>query len=112
MKRVKLTWVLLLFVSIGIAPNATFAQSLSAGLGATNLGDGIQKFTDCQNQSIGHREKLTADRMDARLAKSEALTAEERNIWAADIKALRQVTPTQPFKAHLMRRIRSITFLD
>jgi hypothetical protein len=45
-------------------------------------------------------KKLIADRMEAKLAKSPALSAEERAIWTADIQALRQVTPKQTtFKA-------------
>jgi len=100
MKNIIGSSALLLLVSIGVAPHTSFGQSLSSGLGATSIGPGITNFADCQNQVIGHREKLIADRMEAKLAKSSALTAEERAIWAADIQALRQVTPKQPnFKA-------------
>jgi len=97
-KRLTLSWGLLLFVSFGIAPHTSFAQSLSAGLGATKL-DGLKGFADCQNQALGHRERLIGDRLEAKLAKSTALTAEEHAIWVAEIRALHQVTPSQPYKA-------------
>jgi len=100
MKTLVISWSFLFIVSIGIASHSSFGQSLSSGLGATSIGPGIQNFADCQTQVIGHREKLIADRMEAKLAKSPALSAEERAIWTADIQALRQVTPKQTtFKA-------------
>jgi hypothetical protein len=92
-------WVLGLVISCGIASPASFAQSLSQGLGATQIGPGLQNFADCQARLTGHHEHLIADRLEAKLAKATALTPEEHDIWAAEIRALRQVTPTQPFKA-------------
>lgn len=94
MKRsMVLCGVLLIWLGIGLP--ASFAQ----GLGATQLGPGLQNFTDCQNQVQGHREHLMADRLQARLGKSTSLTPEERDIWLAEITALRQVKPSQPYKA-------------
>ncbi|MBZ5600590.1 MAG: hypothetical protein LAN83_19985 [Acidobacteriia bacterium] len=95
MKSSTVLWLFVLVISFGIASPASFAQ----GLGATQLGDGLQKFTDCQNQVIGHHEHLIADRLQAKLDKATALTPEERDIWVAEIRALRQVTPSRPFKA-------------
>jgi hypothetical protein len=69
-------------------PFSSSAQSLSAALGATKL-DGLKNFADCQNQQVGHREHLIADRIEAKLAQSPALTAEQRNAWFGEIAALR-----------------------
>jgi hypothetical protein len=91
MKRRIGSWVLLLVVSFGVAPRASFAQ----GLGATKL-DGLKDFSECLNQVAGHHENLIADRLEAKLKISTALTQQERDIWAGDIRALRQVTPSQP----------------
>jgi hypothetical protein len=88
-------WGLVLLVSSGIELPASFAQ----GLGATQLGPGLQNFADCQNKLQGHREHLIADRLQARLDKSTSLTPEERNIWVAEIDALRQVNPSHPYNA-------------
>ena len=74
-----------LIASVLVAPSA-LAQS------ATQLGPGLQNFVDCQNQTIGHSEHLMADRIEAKLAVSPALTPEMRDIWQAEIKALRAVT--------------------
>jgi hypothetical protein len=81
----------LLIASTIVAPGA-FAQSLSAGLGATKL-DGLTVFANCQNQSTGYREHLIADRIEAKLAQSPALTPPMRDAWFAEIKALHAVTP-------------------
>ena len=89
----------LLCVSIFVtASQLGLAQSLSSGLGATKL-DGLTKFSDCQNQALGHREHLIGDRLDAKLAVTTTLNPEERNIWVAEIRALRDVTPSKPYKA-------------
>jgi hypothetical protein len=40
-----------------------------------------------------------ADRLQAKLDKSTSLTPEDRDIWVAEIRALRQVKPSQPYKA-------------
>jgi hypothetical protein len=80
-------------VVVSLAPLVAFAQ------GATQL-NGLKPFTDCLERVKGHQEHLTADRLDAKLAVSTALTAEERAVWQRDIAALRAVTPQQPtFKA-------------
>src|SRR6267154_1991629 len=79
-------WLLLSIAASIVAPSA-LAQS------ATQLGPGLENFVKCQNQSIGHSEHLMADRIEAKLALSSALTAEMRTIWLAEIKALRAVTP-------------------
>jgi hypothetical protein len=88
--------VSVLVTSVVVAPCA-LAQSLSSGLGATQLGDGITNFAKCQNQTTGHAEHLMADRIEAKLAQSPALTPEMRTIWQAEIKALRAVTPDNKF---------------
>src|SRR5215510_12953830 len=98
MKRVTISWVLLLVGSFAITPHSSCAQSLSSALGATKL-DGLKNFADCQNQVLGHREHLIGDRLDAKLAKSTSLTAEERDIWVAEIRALHQASPSHPYKA-------------
>lgn len=95
MKRSMVLWGLALLISSGIGLPASFAQ----GLGATQLGPGLQNFADCQNQVQGHREHLMADRLQAKLDKSTSLTPEDRDIWVAEIGALRQVKPSQPYKA-------------
>ncbi len=94
MKRSTVLWGLALLISSGIGSPPSFAQ----GLGATQLGPGLQNFADCQNQVQGHREHLMADRLQARLDKSTSLTPEEHDIWVAEIRALRQVKPSQPYK--------------
>ena len=95
MKRSMVLWGLVLLAWSGIGLPASFAQ----GLGATQLGPGLQNFADCQNQVQGHREHLMADRLQAKLDKSTSLTPEDRDIWVAEIRALRQVKPSQPYKA-------------
>src|SRR6266446_6678358 len=85
---------LMLLISSGIGLPASFAQ----GLGATQIGPGLQNFADCQNQVKGHSEHLMADRLQAKLDKSNSLTPEDRDIWVAEIRALRQVKPSQPYK--------------
>ncbi|HEV2698596.1 MAG TPA: hypothetical protein VGU90_11435, partial [Terriglobales bacterium] len=85
---------LVLLISLGIWAPASFAQG-----SATQLGPGLQNFTDCQNRVQGHREHLIADRLQAKLDKSPALTPEDRDIWVAEIRALRQVKPAQPYTA-------------
>ena len=45
------------------------------------------------------REHLIGDRLEAKLAISTALKPEEHDIWAAEIRALQQVTPSRPYKA-------------
>ncbi len=90
MNKTKSGLCLLSIAAIIAAPSA-FAQS------ATQLGDGLENFARCQNQSIGHSEHLMADRIEAKLAQSPALTPEMRTIWLAEIKALRAVTPDKPY---------------
>jgi hypothetical protein len=94
MKRSMVLWGLMLLISSLIGP-ASFAQ----GLGATQVGPGLQNFADCQNRAQGHSEHLMADRLQAKLDKSTSLTPEDRGIWVAEIRALRQVKPSQPYKA-------------
>jgi len=83
--------LLLLSIAASFGAPSAFAQS------ATQLGPGLENFVKCQNQSIGHSEHLMADRIEAKLAQSPALTPEMRNIWLAEIKALRAVTPEHPY---------------
>lgn len=96
MKKVSVSWALLLFVSLTLTCPTLPAQSLSAGLGATQT-DGLDKFTACQSKSFGHREHLIADRLEARLAMNTTLTPEDRAIWVSEIKALRATSPTHTY---------------
>src|SRR5260370_15390604 len=57
---------LMLLISSGIGLPASFAQ----GLGATQIGPGLQNFADCQNQVKVHSERLIPDRLHAKLDKS------------------------------------------
>jgi hypothetical protein len=82
-------------ISSGIGMQASFAQ----GLGATQIGPGLQNLVDCQNQVQGHREHLMADRLQAKLDNTTSLTPEDHDIWVAEIGALRQVKPSHPYKA-------------
>ena len=98
MRRVTIPWALLLVGSFVVIPHSSFGQSLSSGLGATKL-DGLKNFADCQNQALGHREHLIGDRLEAKLAVATALNTEERAIWVAEVRALKEVTPSRPYKA-------------
>src|SRR5260370_13458145 len=95
MKRSMVLLGLMLLISSGVGLPASFAQ----GLGATQIAPGLQHFAGCQNQVQGHSEHLMADRLQAKLDKSSSLTPEDRDIWVAEIRALRQVKPSQPYKA-------------
>jgi hypothetical protein len=77
-------------------PLGGHAQSLSSALGATKL-DGLKDMTDCMNVSHGYRERIIGERMEAKLAISSALTAEERAVWQADVDALKAVKPGSAF---------------
>src|SRR5260370_6541234 len=96
MKRSMVLLGLMLLISSGVGLPASFAQ----GLGATQVGPGMQNFAECKNQVQGHSDPLMADRLQAKLDKSSSLTPEDRDIWFAEIRALRQVKPSQPYKAH------------
>src|SRR6187431_732716 len=86
-----------LVVFCAVDSKTSSAGSLSASLGATQL-DGLTDFSNCQTQTIGYREALIADRLELKLGQSPALTPQERNIWIADIQALRNVWNTKaPF---------------
>ncbi len=98
MKRSVVSLVLPVILSVTIAPQTSSAQSLSSALGATKL-DGLKNFSDCMDQVHGKRENLIGERLDAKLAVSTSLTPQERDVWAADIRALRQVTPSKPYQA-------------
>lgn len=96
MTKATVSWALAFAFSLSIV-SLSAGQSLSSGLGATKL-DGLDKFNNCKNQVLGHREHLIADRLDARLAKATTLSPEERAIWGAEIQALRQTSPTHAYK--------------
>src|SRR5260370_40477692 len=95
MKRSMVLLGLMLLISSGIGLPASFAQ----GLGATQLGPGLQNFADCQNQVQRHSEHLMADRLQAKLDKSTPPTPEDRDIWVAQVRALPQFKPPPPDKA-------------
>jgi len=84
-----------LWLSFSIAASLVAPAALAQS--ATQLGDTMEKFSQCQRQVVGHSEHLMADRIEAKLAQSPALTPEMRSIWQAEIKALRAVTPDKPF---------------
>ena len=90
MKKKSGLWVSVSIAATLVAPTA-FAQS------ATQLGDYMDKLSQCQRQTNGHSEHLMADRIEAKLAQSPALTPEMRSIWQAEIKALRAVTPDKQY---------------
>lgn len=74
--------------------SASAWASLSASLGATQL-DGLDKFTKCQNESIGYREGIIADRLELKLANTPNLPPAQRQQWLNDIAILRQVQLTK-----------------
>lgn len=91
------------------AVNPAASASLSASLGATKL-DGLTKFTDCQNESIGYREGLIADRLELKLANTGGLTMDERRVWLNDIAILRQVQQTrQPDRTNNQHYLQGLT---
>jgi len=51
----------------------------------------FKNLKECQDDAFAILESLMADRLEAKLAISTALTPEERAIWQADIDALRAV---------------------
>lgn len=83
--------------------------SLSDALGATKL-DGLDKFTSCQNEAIGFREGLIADRLELKLANTPNLTPEERQVWLSDIAILRRVQQTrQPDRTNAQHYLLGLT---
>jgi hypothetical protein len=70
-----------------VCPATAFAQG------------GIQALATCNDQTVGYMQTLIADRLDAKLAQSPALTADERSIWQRDITALRAVKPGSGYRA-------------
>lgn len=60
---------------------------------------GVQALAQCNDQTVGYMQNLIADRLDAKLAQSPALTANEREIWQRDIAALRAVRPGRGYRA-------------
>lgn len=97
MKKIWGGGMLLFALFATVMPAAIQADSLSAMLGATKM-DGLTKFADCQNEAIGYRERLIADRLELKLANTPGLSPQERALWLADIAALRQVQQTRkPF---------------
>ena len=57
-------------------------------LGAGNL-TGLISYNECYDPLKGHLAKVTADALDAKLAKQTSLTAQQRNEWQADIVSWR-----------------------
>lgn len=99
---------LILFSLLTTLPSSAQA-SLSASLGATKL-DGLDKFTSCQNESIGYREGLIADRLETKLGNTPNLPMEERRVWLNDIAILRQVQQTrQPDRTNNQHYLQGLT---
>jgi hypothetical protein len=67
-----------------LVPSASYAQR------------GLSFLAECIEPGIGLPQRLAADRLEAKLAISPQLTAEQRERWLADIRALRAVTPAAP----------------
>src|SRR5262249_4874722 len=67
-----------------------WAGSLSANLGATQLGQTMDDFAACHNQQTGYHEGLIAQRLEQKLAVSGQLTPQEKDVWMANIQALKQ----------------------
>lgn len=84
---------LILTMPTAVSPGAAYADSLSSMLGAMKM-DGLSNFANCQNESIGYREGLIADRLELKLANTPNLSQQERQTWLADIAVLRQVQQT------------------
>lgn len=69
-------------------------------LPATALAQGgVQALAQCNDQTVGYMQTLIADRLDAKLAQSPELTADQRAIWQRDIAALRAVKPGRGYRA-------------
>jgi hypothetical protein len=69
---------------------------LWSGASLAQSGRGLAALAACNDQAIGYGQHLIADRLEAKLAMSAALTAPERAIWLGDIAAMRAVTPKSP----------------
>ena len=57
-------------------------------LGAGNL-TGLISYNECYDPLKGHLAKVTADALEAKLAKQSSLTAVQRGEWQADIASWR-----------------------
>jgi len=57
-------------------------------LGAGNL-TGLISYNECYDPLKGHLAKVTADALEAKLAKQTSLTAQQRSEWQADIASWR-----------------------
>jgi hypothetical protein len=90
----KTLFCIVLILTAVLTASDSVQASLSASLGATNL-DGLSKFSDCQNQSIGYREGLIADRIELKLANTPNLPPGQRQQWLNDIAILRRVQQTK-----------------
>jgi hypothetical protein len=81
---------LLTVLATGCIAGPAAAQPLSYWLGAYKL-DGLSNYTACMNEARGFRETLIADRLEEKLGVSAALTPAERDVWVANVTALRAV---------------------
>lgn len=109
MKKMAAWNILILAILLTSNLQPAIADSLSAALGATNL-DGLSKFSDCQNESIGYREGLIANRLELKLANTPHLNPEERKQWLTDIAILRQVQRTrQPDRTNSQHYLLGLT---
>jgi hypothetical protein len=81
---------LLTVLATGCIAEAVGAQPLSYWLGAHKL-DGLSNYNACMDEAFGFRETLLADRLEEKLGVSSALTPAEREVWVANVAALRAV---------------------
>jgi hypothetical protein len=70
--------------------NAGAQQKVSDWLADQGL-PAFKNYTECMAATNGHLESLFADRLEAKLGVSNALKPEEREVWQADLDALRAV---------------------
>ncbi|MBP9866330.1 MAG: hypothetical protein KBC91_08025 [Candidatus Omnitrophica bacterium] len=101
--------VLILISFLITLPQSSAQASLSASLGATKL-DGLEKFTNCQDEAIGYREGIIADRLETKLGNTPNLPMDERRVWLNDIAILRQVQQTrQPDRTNNQHYLQGLT---
>jgi hypothetical protein len=73
------------------------ALCIACPIVSANAQSGVAALAACNDQTVGYMHNLIADRLEAKLGQSPSLSAAEREIWLADIKALRAVTRGKAF---------------
>ena len=72
MRKILVLGILVMMLAV-FGSKAALADSLSAALGATKM-DGLTNFANCQDETIGYREKLIADRLELKVANTPRRT--------------------------------------